>query len=362
MPLVLAASGTGLMEAGITNLTEPGAHGLVVSHGKFGDRFAQIAQATGRTAHVLRVDDPEWGRAFTPDDIARWFRDRVAANEPRIAFVCFQQNETSSGIAYRPGQMHAIVRAARTHNPGVMIVVDAISGAFAHPIDAASLDVDLLVVGSQKGLGVSSGLAFGVLSARALDRMLELGGLDGATGTWLSEPTPDVVDRFERRQHVRYLSLLRLYRDQRLGTWEDPASVFHVLSTARALDRHERDGGPAAVLARHAEMGQLVRDSLEQAGLRPVADPSYASDSVTPAFVPEGIEAGALRKRLEVEYGIAIAGAQGDYWARRMIRIGHFGFVYPSDVARCLRAVRLILRRVEEPRHSEAPAAQRAAG
>ncbi len=65
-PLVVAASGTGLMEAGITNLTSQGDHGLVISHGKFGDRFVQIAEAAGRTAHALRVDDPDWGRAIAP--------------------------------------------------------------------------------------------------------------------------------------------------------------------------------------------------------------------------------------------------------------------------------------------------------
>jgi aspartate aminotransferase-like enzyme len=237
-----------------------------------------------------------------------------------------------------------------------MVVVDAISGAFAHPIDAGALDIDLLVVGSQKGLGVSSGLAFGVLSHGAFARMLRLAGFEGQPDAWLTDPAEHIVEQFERRQRVRYLSLLRLAREQQLRSWEDPPSVFHVLSTARALDRHDRDGGPAAVLERHARMGELVRAGLGHAGLRQVADPEYASDSVTPAFLPDGLDAPDLRKRLEAEYGIAIAGAQGDYWSRQMIRIGHFGFVYEHDVARCLRGLRVAARSLAEARLSSTTA------
>jgi aspartate aminotransferase-like enzyme len=110
------------------------------------------------------------------------------------------------------------------------------------------------------------------------------------------------------------------------------------------LQQHDADGGRAAVLARHAAMGQRVRDSLADAGLRAVSLPPFQSDSVTPALVSEGASAPELRKQVQALYGIAIAGAQGDYWKGQMIRIGHLGFVYPADVARCLRALRVVRR------------------
>jgi aspartate aminotransferase-like enzyme len=60
-------------------------------------------------------------------------------------------------------------------------------------------------------------------------------------------------------------------------------------------------------------------------------------------LLPSEVTASTLRKQLETTYGFSIAGAQGDYWKRQMVRIGHFGFVYESDIARCLRGLRRLL-------------------
>jgi aspartate aminotransferase-like enzyme len=343
--VIVSGSGTSLMEAGIASLTEPGTRGLVISHGKFGDRFIDIAHARARLVETLRVDEPEWGRAVTPAEV-RLRLDDVARGGGRVTFLCLQQNETSSGVSYHAQQLAEIVHAARAHDPGIMVIVDAISGAFAHPLAFDALDVDLLITGSQKGLGVSSGLAYGVVSSRALRKMLRMAGFGGSTEDWEHDPGAwGLVDAFERRQRVRYLGLLRAVLAHRLAIFDEPPSVFHVLSSLRALQLHDQDGGSDAVLARHAAMAQLVRDGLAAAGLRSVSNPPYASNSVTPAFVTGGTSAPELRKQLQAFYGLAVAGAQGDYWKAQMIRIGHLGFVYPGDLARCLRALRIVQRR-----------------
>jgi aspartate aminotransferase-like enzyme len=81
----------------------------------------------------------------------------------------------------------------------------------------------------------------------------------------------------------------------------------------------------------------------------------YESDSVTVVLLPEGLDAGAIRKRIARHTGIAVAGAQGDYWKSRMLRIGTLGFTTRSDVVRCLRALRLSL---EEAGHKLAETAE----
>src|SRR5580698_162221 len=45
--LVLSSSGTGFMEASISNLTSPGDKVLVVTAGKFGERWIALAKAFG---------------------------------------------------------------------------------------------------------------------------------------------------------------------------------------------------------------------------------------------------------------------------------------------------------------------------
>jgi aspartate aminotransferase-like enzyme len=178
--------------------------------------------------------------------------------------------------------------------------------------------------------------------------MLRIAGYEGSIDEWLRDPEAEaVVERFEQRQKVRYLGLLRTVLEHRRGDFHEPPSVFHVLSSLRALQLHDEDGGREAVLARHAAMARLVRDGLAAACLQPVSHAPYESDSVTPAFVADGVTAPELRKQLQALYGIAIAGAQGDYWKAQMIRIGHLGFVYPPDLTRCLRGLRVIRARLE---------------
>src|SRR6202522_2471275 len=51
--LVLACSGTGVMEASVSNLTSPGDKVLVLTAGKFGERWTGLAKAFGCEPDVL---------------------------------------------------------------------------------------------------------------------------------------------------------------------------------------------------------------------------------------------------------------------------------------------------------------------
>ena len=48
--LVLASSGTGAMEGSVSNLTSPGDKVLVLTAGKFGERWRDLAKAFGCTS------------------------------------------------------------------------------------------------------------------------------------------------------------------------------------------------------------------------------------------------------------------------------------------------------------------------
>src|SRR3981081_347204 len=52
--LVLTASGTGAMEGAVSNLTSPGDKVLVLSAGKFGERWRDLTQAFGCEADRIR--------------------------------------------------------------------------------------------------------------------------------------------------------------------------------------------------------------------------------------------------------------------------------------------------------------------
>src|SRR5579863_3733268 len=64
--LVLACSGTGVMEASVSNLTSPGDRVLVLTAGKFGERWTGLAKAFG--CHVDVMSAP-YGETFALNDI-----------------------------------------------------------------------------------------------------------------------------------------------------------------------------------------------------------------------------------------------------------------------------------------------------
>jgi aspartate aminotransferase-like enzyme len=124
--LLFPGSGTGGLEAAVSNLFSPGEAGLFCSIGSFGDRWADIAAAYG--VEPVRLEVP-WGEALDPEDV-----DRVLAEHPEIEKVCVTHNETSTGVV---NDMRAI--AAVVKGRGKLLAVDSVSGAGVMPLPVDEL-------------------------------------------------------------------------------------------------------------------------------------------------------------------------------------------------------------------------------
>ncbi len=152
--LMLASSGSGAMEAAITNTTSPGDRVLVVNGGKFGERWGKISAAYGLTVTELKV---EWGTAVDPAAIAKALKEH-----PETKLVLMQGSETSTTVLHPVAEVAKITRETDT-----LLVVDGITavGVLDLPMDA--LGIDVLLTGSQKALMLPPGLAFIALSEKA---------------------------------------------------------------------------------------------------------------------------------------------------------------------------------------------------
>src|ERR1700757_3347888 len=64
--LVLVASGTGAMEASVSNCFSPGDRVIVCSAGKFGERWVEIVKAYGFNAVILEAP---YGQAVSPETV-----------------------------------------------------------------------------------------------------------------------------------------------------------------------------------------------------------------------------------------------------------------------------------------------------
>src|SRR2546425_1805426 len=156
--LVLASSGTGVMEGAVSNLTSPGDRVLVLTAGKFGERWRDLAKAFGCTVEVISAP---YGETFSLDEIRHKLTSDVRA-------VYVQSTESSTGARHDVKGIAELVRAA---GDNTLLVVDAITGLGTTHFDVDGWGIDVIVGGSQKALMIPPGLAYCAISERAWKRM-----------------------------------------------------------------------------------------------------------------------------------------------------------------------------------------------
>ncbi|MFI5395176.1 MAG: pyridoxal-phosphate-dependent aminotransferase family protein [Candidatus Binatia bacterium] len=301
--LMVAASGSGGMEAAVSNLFSPGDEVLVVNGGKFGERWMKIASAFGLKVAELRL---EWGKPANVDDIRRLLDQR-----PAIRGVLFQASETSTTVLH---PVQAIAELTRKRN--VLCIVDGITavGVLDLPMDRWGIDV--LLTGSQKALMLPPGLAFIALSERAWKRSKEA-----------------KVPRF-------YFDLAKERDSQAKDTtaWTPAISLIVGLRESLAMIREE---GLARVFERHARMATATRAAAAALDLQLVA-PDAPSPAVTGMFTPPDVDGGKLVAYLRDRMGVTFAGGQ-DQLKGRIVRIGHLGYMGAFDVVTAIAALEMAL-------------------
>src|SRR3970040_275693 len=150
-PVVIStSSATGLMEAAVRNGV---GNGKVLSlvNGAFSSRFGEIAMACGKETELWAVD---WGRYHDPEQLDA----RVAKG--RYDAVTLSHSETSTGSLQ---DLESIARVSARY-PGVMLLVDSVTGIAGTEVRTDDWELDFVLTGSQKALALPPGLSFGVPS------------------------------------------------------------------------------------------------------------------------------------------------------------------------------------------------------
>jgi aspartate aminotransferase-like enzyme len=293
--LILAASGTGAMEAGIINFLSAGDRVLVGCNGKFGDRWGEVCDAYGVNAERVTA---EWGQPLDPE----LFRVKLEADAQKtIKAVIITHSETSTGVL---NDLQTINQHVKAHGQALMIV-DAVTslGAANVPVDEWGLDV--VGSGSQKGYMIPPGLGFVSVSAKA----------------WEAYKTAK-LPRY-------YLDLGKYRKDAAKNTtpFTPPVNLFFALQESLKIMRAE---GLTAIFARHQRQMQATRAAAQAMNLPLFAPDAAASPAIT-AIAPEGVDAEAIRTLMRKKFDIALAGGQ-DHLKGKIFRIGHLGFVSDRDI------------------------------
>lgn len=301
--LMLAASGTGAMEAAVSNLCSIGDTVIVVNGGKFGERWLKISQAFNLKPVEIKV---EWGQAVHPHVIAEALR----AN-PRAKAVLIQASETSTTVLHPVKEI-----AALTHNTDTLIIVDGITavGAVETPMDRWGLDV--VITGSQKALMLPPGLAFIALSDKA----------------W-KQAEASSLPRY-------YFDLQRERKEQQKHTTAYTPAISLINGLAEVL-RLMREEGLEHIFARHALLAKATRAAAQALDLQLLA-PTSPSPAATGIFLPEGISGSQFLKYMRDRMGVDIAGGQ-DHLKGKIARISHIGYAGPFDVITAVSAIEMAL-------------------
>ena len=305
--LILTASGTGAMEAGMINFLSRGDRVLCGCNGKFGERWAEVAKAYSLEVEVISA---EWGQPLDPEQ----FREKLEADtEKQIKAVILTHSETSTGVL---NDLETINRYVKAHGEA-LIMVDTVTslGATSVPVDEWGLDV--VASGSQKGYMIPPGLGFVAVSPKA----------------WEAYKSADLP---------RYYLDLGLYRKAAAkdsNPFTPPVNLFFALqATLRMMKKEGLDN----LFARHQRLTQMTRAAVAALNLPLFAPDECASNAVT-AVHPEAVEAEQIRSVMKKQFDIALAGGQ-DHLKGKIFRIGHLGFVTERDVLTAITALEASLR------------------
>jgi aspartate aminotransferase-like enzyme len=295
--VLLSCSGTGAMEAAVTNLTSPGDRVLVLSAGKFGERWTAITQNFG--CHVDVVKKP-YGQTFTLDEVR-------AALKLETRCVYMQATETSTGARH---DVQAIATLLREEKSEALLSVDAITGFGTTHLDMDAWGVDVLIGGSQKSLMIPPGLAYLTVSARAWEQMESV-----------------YNPRF-------YFDLRRERKSQANGESAFTPAVALIAGMGAALDyiTAQGDGDLAAgrdALINNAELcAEMTRAAAAVMGMATFAAAPAAACSAL--LAPAGTDSTSIVKDLKSRFGAIVADGQGEMKGQ-LLRIAHLGFFDPLD-------------------------------
>jgi aspartate aminotransferase-like enzyme len=296
--VVLAASGTGGMDAAVTGFVGDSTPTLSTEAGKFGDRWEKILRCYGHQPHVVRA---EWGTAVAAGEIGR------ALDEHPAEVVFLTHSETSTAT------LHDLkAQAAEARSRGALVVADVVTSLGVHEFRQDEFGIDVAVAGSQKGLMLPPGLALVGLSERALARLES----DGVRGS------------------AFYLDLKRAADSAVTGDTPFTPAVSLVLALDEAVKMIE-ELGIEEVWRRHDALASAIRAGGVAAGMQLFS--RSPANSVTAFSAPEGVEANQVVAYLGLHHGFVLAGGQ-DHLKGKIARVGHMGLAYGPEDARQVTA------------------------
>jgi len=325
--ILLAASGTGAMEAAVANLTSPGDRVLVVTAGKFGERWKALASAYGCAVDVASAP---YGETVPLSAIKA-----KLTGETRVLYM--QATETSTGVRHDVKAVAELLRGTET-----LLVVDGITGLGTTQMDIDAWGVDIIIGGSQKAVMIPPGLAYLSVSERAWQRM-------------------------ETAKSPRFYFDLRKERKSAAkgeSSYTPAIALIAALATAldyiRAMGNGDLAAGREALILNAEVCAEMTREAALALGLQLFA-PDAPAAAVTAVCAPKNVDSGQIVKLFRERFGAVISNGQGDEMKGKIFRLAHLGYFDYLDTIATIAALEQVLAIIRRPSHTEFAPGVRAA-
>jgi aspartate aminotransferase-like enzyme len=309
--LLLSSSGTGAMEASVSNLTSPGDKVLVLTAGKFGERWVDLAKAFGCAVDVVKAP---YGETFKLDEIR-------TALKPEHKAVYLQATETSTCVRHDLEGIAKLIKEVATET---LLVVDGITGLGTTHFDVDGWGIDVLIGGSQKAVMIPPGLAYLSVSEKAWAAM-------------------------EKSKNPRYyFDLCKERKNAVKGESAYTPAVALVAGLGAALDYiagqagGDLEKGRIALIDNAQLNAAATRAGLVALGFTLFA-PTAPAAAATAVAVPEGMNSGDVVKTLKTKFALVTANGQGEMQGK-IFRVAHLGFFDYLDTVALLGAMEHIAK------------------
>ncbi len=308
--VIFPSSGTGAAEAALVNTLSPGDRVLIFETGHFSNVWRVIAERLGLEVEYAPGN---WRRGASESELG----SRLSADvQQTIKAVVVVHNETSTGVTSRIGALRAMMNQAL--HPALLIV-DAVSSLGSIDFRQDEWEVDVTVVGSQKGLMLPPGLGFNAVSDKAI-----------AASRTAKLPR-------------NYWDWRPIIEQNRGGFFPYTPATNLLFALREALRMLHEDGLPN-VFSRHDRHARATRAAVTAWGLDIVCeDPREYSSSMTAFFMPDGHDADRFRSlvldHFDMSLGVGLSKLAG-----KVVRIGHLGSFNDLMLAGTLSGIEMGLR------------------
>ncbi|MCX8014596.1 MAG: alanine--glyoxylate aminotransferase family protein [candidate division WOR-3 bacterium] len=297
-PVVMfASSGTGAMEAAVSNLISRGDKALVVSCGKFGERWRELL--IRYNAYVRTLTAP-YGETVLPEEL-----ERKLKTDDTIKYVFTTLTETSTGA------LSDIKTYGRIcHDLNRILVVDAVAGLGADEFQMDEFNVSVTVAASQKALFCPPGLSF----------------LACNNQVW------EIIKNNRSPRYYFDLLLYQRFAENGQTPWTPAISILYGLHRALKVINKK---GIKTCWQEHKAIAEYTRNFLSELGLE--IFPKIPSNALTVVKMPEGIDGTKIVEHIKNRYHFLLSNGQAELRGK-IIRIGHMGYIKKTEITKVLGA------------------------